>query len=84
MGSFFKGCGCARPIRCPHPYTIRFRAALGKHREEAGYDTQDDAVERLTQIYAEKTAGSDYRIVFDQPPEPLADIPQQLTFEDFG
>jgi hypothetical protein len=30
-----------------------------------------------------RTAGSDYRIVFDQPPEPLADIPQQLTFEDF-
>ncbi|MBB5932846.1 transposase InsO family protein [Streptomyces echinatus] len=31
-----------------------------------------------------RTAGSDYRIVFDQPPEPLADIPQQLTFEDFA
>ncbi|MGW5610503.1 hypothetical protein ACWEWI_31345 [Streptomyces sp. NPDC003753] len=30
-----------------------------------------------------RTAGSDYRIVFDQPPEPLEDIPQQLTFEDF-
>lgn len=30
-----------------------------------------------------RTAGSDYRIVFDQPPEPLSDIPQQLTFEDF-
>lgn len=31
-----------------------FRDALGKQREEAGYDTQDDAIERLTQIYAEK------------------------------
>jgi hypothetical protein len=31
-----------------------------------------------------RTAASDYRIVFDQPPEPLADIPQQLTFEDFA
>ncbi|MFJ5780352.1 IS481 family transposase [Streptomyces sp. NPDC093094] len=31
-----------------------------------------------------RTVGSDYRIVFDQPPEPLADIPQQLTFEDFA
>lgn len=30
-----------------------------------------------------RTAGSDYRIVFDQPPAPLADIPQQLAFEDF-
>ncbi|MEV0694643.1 tyrosine-type recombinase/integrase [Streptomyces sp. NPDC050388] len=54
MGSFFKECGCSRPTRCPHPYTIRFRDALGKQREEAGYGTQDDAVERLTQIYAEK------------------------------
>ena len=31
-----------------------------------------------------RTSGSDYRIVFDQPPEPLADIPQQLTFEDLA
>ncbi|MEV5508828.1 integrase core domain-containing protein [Streptomyces orinoci] len=30
-----------------------------------------------------RTAGSDYRLVFDQAPEPLVDIPQQLTFEDF-
>lgn len=29
-----------------------------------------------------RTAGSDYRLVLDQPPEPLIDIPQQLTFED--
>ncbi|MER5438766.1 IS481 family transposase [Streptomyces sp. NPDC002790] len=29
-----------------------------------------------------RTAGSDYRLVFDQPPEPIAGIPQQLTFED--
>ncbi|MDK1342498.1 tyrosine-type recombinase/integrase [Streptomyces sp. 378] len=54
MGSFFKECGCSRPTRCSHPYTIRFRDALGKEREEAGFGTQDDAIERLTQIYAEK------------------------------
>ncbi|MFE2235870.1 hypothetical protein ACE1OA_04695 [Streptomyces sp. JL2001] len=54
MGSFFKDCGCAKPTRCPHPYSIRFRDALGKQREESGYDTQDDAIERLTQLYAEK------------------------------
>ncbi|MFJ2720801.1 hypothetical protein [Streptomyces sp. NPDC087437] len=54
MGSFFKESGCSRPTRCPHPYTIRFRDALGKQREEAGYGTQDDAIERLTQIYGEK------------------------------
>ncbi|MFC8266900.1 tyrosine-type recombinase/integrase [Streptomyces cinereoruber] len=54
MGSFFKDCGCAKPARCPHPYSIRFRDALGKQREESGYATQDDAIERLTQLYAER------------------------------
>ncbi|MEW1927203.1 tyrosine-type recombinase/integrase [Streptomyces sp. NPDC088360] len=54
MGSFFKDCGCARPTRCPHPYTIRFRNGLGKQCEEGGFGTQDDAIERLTQIYTEK------------------------------
>ncbi|GGL65842.1 integrase [Streptomyces fumigatiscleroticus] len=54
MGSFYKDCGCARLTRCPHPYAIRFRGALGKQREEAGYGTQDAAIERLTQIYAAK------------------------------
>ncbi|MFI0806386.1 hypothetical protein [Streptomyces echinatus] len=54
MGSCFMECGCPRPTCCPHPYTIRFRDALGKQREEAGYDAQDDVIERLAQIYAEK------------------------------
>ncbi|MFD8900184.1 tyrosine-type recombinase/integrase [Streptomyces ardesiacus] len=54
MGSFFKDCGCVRPSRCPHPYTIRFRNGLGKQSEEGGFGTQDDAIERLTQIYTEK------------------------------
>ncbi|MCM1940347.1 tyrosine-type recombinase/integrase [Streptomyces sp. G3] len=54
MGSFFKDCDCARPSRCPHPYTIRFRNGLGKQSEEGGFGTQDDAIERLTQIYTEK------------------------------
>ncbi|MEV5681286.1 tyrosine-type recombinase/integrase [Streptomyces sp. NPDC052179] len=54
MGSFFKDCGCAKPTRCPHPYLIRFRDALGRQREESGYGTQDDAIERLTQLYGEK------------------------------
>ncbi|MFC8918426.1 hypothetical protein ACFT5C_21915 [Streptomyces sp. NPDC057116] len=54
MGSFFKDCGCAKPTRCPHPYSIRFRDALGKQREESGYATPDDAIEPLTQLSAEK------------------------------
>ncbi|MGW5679918.1 tyrosine-type recombinase/integrase [Streptomyces sp. NPDC003860] len=58
MGSFFKECDCAKPTRCPHPYTIRFRDALGKQREESGYDIQDDAIERLTEICKEKKSAA--------------------------
>ncbi|MFG3322706.1 hypothetical protein ACGF3J_32095 [Streptomyces sp. NPDC048171] len=58
MESFSKGCGCARPTRCPHPYTIRFRSGLGKQVEEGGFGTQDDAFDGLTQIYAEKKRGA--------------------------
>jgi hypothetical protein len=43
MGSFFQ----AHPLIC-------FRDALGKQREDSGYGTQDDAMERLTQLCAEK------------------------------
>ncbi|MER8037362.1 hypothetical protein [Streptomyces hydrogenans] len=41
MSSFFKDCdcACAKPTRFPHPYSIRFRNALGKQREEPGYST---------------------------------------------
>ncbi|MEU4486822.1 tyrosine-type recombinase/integrase [Streptomyces purpurascens] len=56
MGSFFKDCSCVKPARCPHRYTIRFRDALGKQREERGFTSQDDAIERLSQLYAEKKA----------------------------
>lgn len=60
MGSFFEPCDCSRPSRCPHACTIRFRDARGKQREETGYRTQDAAVERLTELYADrrKTAPS--------------------------
>lgn len=30
-----------------------------------------------------RTAGSDYRVTFGQPPEPLDTFPQQLTIEGF-
>jgi hypothetical protein len=36
MGPFFKDCDCAKLTRCPRPYTIRFRDALGNQREEVG------------------------------------------------
>ncbi|MFI9293759.1 tyrosine-type recombinase/integrase [Streptomyces gardneri] len=34
MGSFFKDCECAKPTRCPHPYSIRFRDPLGEYVRE--------------------------------------------------
>ena len=54
IGSFFKECGCSRPTRCPRSYTIRFRKALGKQRDEVGYDTQDDVIESLTVHISER------------------------------
>ncbi|MFD5314552.1 tyrosine-type recombinase/integrase [Streptomyces ardesiacus] len=54
MGTFFKDCGCARPTRCLHPYTIRFRNGVGKQLEEGGFATQDEAIDRLIKVYAEK------------------------------
>ncbi|MGW2769216.1 hypothetical protein [Streptomyces sp. NPDC001275] len=29
-----------------------------------------------------QTSGSDYRVTFHHPPEPLDTLPQELTFED--
>ncbi|WP_106975952.1 hypothetical protein [Streptomyces flavochromogenes] len=54
MGSFFKTCSCKRQGGCAHPYAIRFRDGTGRQREETGYPTQDDALDRLTQVYREK------------------------------
>jgi hypothetical protein len=57
MGSFFKDRDCVTPTGCPHPYTIRFRNGLGRQTEEGGFRTQDDAIERLTEIYGEEAHG---------------------------
>ncbi|MFF2189760.1 hypothetical protein [Streptomyces sp. NPDC058155] len=54
MGTFFKTCDCARQNRCPHAYSIRFRDATGRQREEGGYAKQQDAVDRLNKLYDEK------------------------------
>ncbi|MGX1248380.1 hypothetical protein RKD48_000891 [Streptomyces ambofaciens] len=55
MGSSFKDCGCAGADAVPAPvHDSRFRNGPGKQVEEGGFDTQDDAIERLTQIYVEK------------------------------
>lgn len=58
MGSFFKACDCTHPSRCRHPYSIRFRDGTGRQREETGYPTQDDALERLAKLYSEKRTTS--------------------------
>jgi hypothetical protein len=56
MGSFFKECEHpqSRWSKCPHPYKIRYRSAAGKQMEESGFATQDDAIERLTDVYKAK------------------------------
>lgn len=58
MGSFFKECGHpqSRWAKCPHPYKIRYQSATGSQTEESGFANQDDAIERLTEVYKEKKA----------------------------
>ncbi|MFD9478993.1 hypothetical protein [Streptomyces nojiriensis] len=53
MASLFKPCDGAKPTRCPHAYSIRFREALGKQNEETGFRVQDDAIGRLAALYRE-------------------------------
>lgn len=54
MGSFSKNCRCTRPNRCAHPYVVRYRDGTGRQREETGFTTQQDALDRLTKVYNEK------------------------------
>ncbi|MFB7608155.1 hypothetical protein [Streptomyces gardneri] len=49
-GQLFKSCDCTRQGRCSHPYAIRYRDATGRQREETGYATQQDALDRLTKV----------------------------------
>ncbi|MFB6561537.1 site-specific integrase [Streptomyces sp. NPDC056400] len=58
MGTFYKDCEHApsRWSKCPHEYTIRYRSAAGKQTEEAGFFTQEKAIDRLTTVYQEKKA----------------------------
>ncbi|MGW6865368.1 hypothetical protein [Streptomyces sp. NPDC054901] len=58
MGAFFKDCEHpqTRWSKCPHEHTIRYRSAAGKQTEEAGFSTQDKAIDRLTTVYQEKKA----------------------------
>ncbi|MFC4032335.1 hypothetical protein ACFO3J_12680 [Streptomyces polygonati] len=58
MGTFFKDRVHpeSRWSKCPHEYKIRYRDAAGKQTEESGYTTQDQAIDRLTEVYAEKRA----------------------------
>ncbi|MDX3855237.1 tyrosine-type recombinase/integrase [Streptomyces sp. AK02-01A] len=58
MGTFFKDCihPESRWSKCPHEYKIRYRDAASKQTEESGYATQDDAIDRLTEVYTAKRA----------------------------
>lgn len=54
MGTFFKTCSCKHQGRCSHFYTVRYRNGAGRQLEETGFRTQDDALDRLTNVYSEK------------------------------
>ncbi|MFF4389789.1 hypothetical protein ACFY0G_23835 [Streptomyces sp. NPDC001552] len=58
MGTFFKDCEQpqTRWSKCPHEYTIRYRSAAGQQTEEAGFSTQEKAIDRLATVYQEKKA----------------------------
>ncbi|MFZ3467944.1 tyrosine-type recombinase/integrase [Streptomyces sp. 4.24] len=58
IGTFYKDCEHpqTRWSKCPHEYTIRYRSAAGKQTEEAGFSTQEKAIDRLTTVYQEKKA----------------------------
>ena len=91
LGSFFKDCCCARPTRCPHPYTIRFCNGLGKQVEEGGLTRRDDAIERLTQIYAEekRTAPSVAEVRRELGQKAVAEyakqwLPRQLRMTEYS
>lgn len=52
MGTFFADCEHPRSrwSKCPH----RYRDAAGKQAEESGFATQDEAIQRLTDVYNAK------------------------------
>lgn len=74
MGSFFKSCDCTRQSRCPHAYTIRFRDAAGRQREESGLGTQQAALDRLTELYEEKR----------NTPRQQAELKREIGKQRFG
>ncbi|MEV8329172.1 tyrosine-type recombinase/integrase [Streptomyces niveus] len=53
MGTFFKECSHpeSRWSKCPHPYKIRYRNVAGKQTVESGFANQDNAIERLVEMY---------------------------------
>ncbi|APU44815.1 site-specific integrase [Streptomyces sp. TN58] len=56
MGTFFKSCDHpqTRWSKCPHDYKIRFRGTSGRQIQESGFETQEKAIGRLTEIYDTK------------------------------
>lgn len=56
MGTAFKECGHdpAYWPRCPHPYKIRYRNAMGRQQQESGFTSREAAITRLVAIYNER------------------------------
>ncbi|MGW2404123.1 tyrosine-type recombinase/integrase [Streptomyces sp. NPDC001739] len=74
MGSLLKKCDCAKPARCRHEYTIRYRDATGRQREQGGFATQQDAKDALTKIYLAKK---------DKTRSSSMDAVARMTFEEY-
>lgn len=68
MGTLFKDCVHpeSRWSKCPHEYKIRYRDAAGKQTEESGYATQDEAIDRLSEVYTAKKAARPNRARADR------------------
>ncbi|MFD7782291.1 hypothetical protein ACFV4Q_04250 [Streptomyces nojiriensis] len=58
MGTLYKDCEHAqcRWSKCPHEYKIRYRSAAGRQTEEAGFPTQNKAIDRLMTVYRDQKA----------------------------
>lgn len=50
MASIIKKCDCTAPTKCQHPWTIRYRDAAGKQREETRTTNRTEAKQRAVQL----------------------------------
>ncbi|MCY0935995.1 tyrosine-type recombinase/integrase [Streptomyces sp. H34-S4] len=85
MGSFFKDCGhpMSRWATCPHFYKVRYRGPAGNQVEESGFETSDEAINRLTSVYKTRKASSPAKQAAQAKIERIAKYGQQ-RFEEYA